>query len=86
MSEGKGSSNSKKDESKKKPEVPKDDPHADPNLELKEVFAQFLVSSKDNQLRNRTDIQELRDTILELKKSDYVSPMRDELPDTPFNQ
>ena len=84
MSEGKGSSNSKKDESKKKPEVPKDDPVADPNLELKEMFAQFLISSKDNQARNRTDIQELRDAILELKKSDYVSPMRDELPDTPL--
>jgi hypothetical protein len=84
MSEGKGSSNSKKDESKKKHEVPKDDPVADPDLELKEMFALFLISSKDNQSPNRTDIQELRDAILELKKSDYVSPTRDELPDTPL--
>jgi hypothetical protein len=48
------------------------------------MFAQFLISSKDNQSRNRTEIQELRDAILELRKSDYVSPMRDELPDTPL--
>jgi hypothetical protein len=56
MSEGKGSSNLKKDESKKKVEVPKDDPVADPILELKDMFAQFLISSKDNQSRNRADI------------------------------
>jgi hypothetical protein len=84
MSEGKGSSKSKKDESKKNPKVPKDEPVADPNLELKKMFAQFLISSKDNQSRNRTDILELRGAILELKKSDYVSPTRDELPDTPL--
>jgi hypothetical protein len=46
MSEGKGSSNLKKDESKKKVEVPKDDPVADPILELKDMFAQFLISSR----------------------------------------
>jgi hypothetical protein len=84
MSEGKGSSNLKKDESKEKVEVPKDDPVADPILELKDMFAQFLISSKDNQSRNRADIQELRDAILELKKSEYLSPMRDELSDTPL--
>lgn len=89
MSEGKGSCNPKKEEpkkeeSKKKVEVPKDGPAADPNLELKEMFAQFLISSKDNQSRNRTDIQELRDAILELKTSDCLSPMRDELSDTPL--
>jgi hypothetical protein len=84
MSEGKGSSNLNKDESKKKVEVPNDDPVADPILELKDMFAQFLISSKDNQPRSRADIQELRDAILELKKSEYSSAMRDELSDTPL--
>jgi hypothetical protein len=84
MSEGKGSSNLNKDEPKKKFEVPKDDPVADHILELKDMFAQFLISSKDNQSRNCADIQELRDAILELKKSEYLSPIRDELSDTPL--
>jgi hypothetical protein len=48
------------------------------------MFAQFLISSEDNQLRNRTDKQELKDAILKLKKSEYPSPMRDELPDSPL--
>jgi hypothetical protein len=74
MSEGNGGSNLKKE----------DDVAKDSNFELKEMFAQFLISSNDNQLRNRKDIQELKDSILELKKSEYPSPMRDELPDSPL--
>lgn len=75
---------SKKDYSEKEAEVPKDGPVADPNLELKEMFAQFLISSKDNHSRNCTDIQVLRDEILELKNSDDLSSVRDELSDTPM--
>jgi hypothetical protein len=48
------------------------------------MFAQFLISCKDYQSRNRADIQELRDAILELKKSEYLSPISDELSDTPL--
>ena len=87
MSEGQGTSNPKKEDTKKedpkkKAEVPKVVPVADPILELKDMFAQFLISSKDNQLQNRIDIQELRDAFLELKKPDYQSPTRDDLSDT----
>jgi hypothetical protein len=91
MSEGKGTANPKKEDPvpkkedpKKKVEVPKVVPVEDPILELKDMFAQFLISSKDNQSRNRTDIQELRDAIIELKKPDYLSPTRDEFSDTPL--
>jgi hypothetical protein len=91
MSEGKGTANPKKEDPvpkkedpKKKVEVPKVVPVEDPILELKDVFAQFLISSKDNQSRNRTDIQELRDAIIELKKPDYLSPTRDEFSNTPL--
>ena len=88
MSEGKGSFNPKKeepkkDESKKKIEVVKEDPATDSNFELKQMFAQFLILSKDNQSRNTIDIQELRDAILELKKGNYLSPILEELTDTP---
>jgi hypothetical protein len=61
MSEGKGTANPKKEDPvpkkedpKKKVEVPKVVPVEDPILELKDMFAQFLISSKDNQSRNRT--------------------------------
>lgn len=74
----------KKEEPKKKAEVPKVVPVADPILDLKDTFAQFLISSEDNQSRNRTVIQELRDAFLELKKPDYLSPTRDDLSDTPL--
>ena len=88
MSEGKGISISKKEDSKKKIEVPKDDqivnPIVDPNLELKEMFAQFLISSNDNQLRNRNDIEELRDAIMDIKTSTRQSPIREDFPDTPI--
>jgi hypothetical protein len=70
MSEGKGTANPKKEDPKKKAEVPKVVPVEDPILELKDMFAQFLISSKDNQSRNRTDIQDLKDAIIELKKPD----------------
>ena len=85
MSEGKGTANPKKEDPvPKKAEVLKVVPVADPILELKDMFSQFLISSKDNQSRNRTDIQELRDAIIELKKPDYLSPTRDEFSDTPL--
>ena len=72
----------KKDDAKKKFEVVEKEPAADSNVELKEMFAQFLISSKDNQSRNSIDIQELRDAILELKKGNYQSPILEELPST----
>ena len=59
MSEGKGGL--KKD--------PEDEPLDDPILELKKMFHQFLATSSEIQLRNRTDIRELKDAILEIKKS-----------------
>jgi hypothetical protein len=74
MSEGKGSQN----------EDPKDEPLDDPILELKEMFHQFLATSSEIQLRNRTDIGELKNAILEIKKSNLKSPPREEFIDTPL--
>jgi hypothetical protein len=74
MSEGKGTQN----------EDPKDEPLDDPILELKEMFHQFLATSSEIQLRNRTDIGELKNAILEIKKSNLKSPPREEFIDTPL--
>ena len=74
MSEGKGGL--KKD--------PEDEPLDDPILELKEMFHQFLATSSEIQLRNRTDIGELKDAILEIKKSNLKSPPREDIIDTPL--
>jgi hypothetical protein len=70
MSEGKG--------------ILKKDPEDDPILQLKEMFHQFLATSSEIQLRNRTDIGELKDAILEIKKSNSKSPPREEIIDTPL--
>ena len=91
MSEGKGNPILKKEDPKKKIDAPKDvsviNPIADPNQDLKDMFAQFLITSKEFQTRSSADIEELRDAINDIKKSSYSSPMSDELPDTPiFNR
>ena len=89
MSEGKGSviPSAKKDESKKKIE-PKEDlkevPAEDSTSELKQLFTQFLIVSNDNQLRNRSDIEELKASILAIKNPSNQSPIRDEFIETPF--
>ena len=74
MSEGQG--NPKKDS--------EDEPSDDPILELKEMFHQFLATSSEIQFYHRTDIGELKDAILEIKKSNLKSPLRDEFIDTPL--
>lgn len=89
MSEGKGSGipSAKKDESKKKvepKEEPKESPTVDSTSELKQLFTQFLIVSNDNQLRNRSDIEELKASILAIKNPNNQSPVRDEFIETPF--
>lgn len=74
MSEGQGIP-------KKDPEV---EPSDDPILELKEMFHQFLATSSEIQFRHRTDIGELKDAILEIKKSNLKSSLHDEFIDTPL--
>ena len=48
------------------------------------MFHQFLATSSEIQFRHRTDIGELKDAILEIKKSNLKSPPRDEFIDTPL--
>ena len=74
MSEGKGIPN--KD--------PEDELSDDPILQLKEMSHQFQATSSEIQLRHRTDIGELKDAILEIKKSSLKSPPRDEFIDNPL--
>ena len=74
MSEGQG--NPKKD--------PEDEPSDDPILELKEMFQQFLAISSEIQFRHRTDIGELKNVRLKIKKSNLKSPLHDEFIDTPL--
>ena len=74
MSEGK--ENPKKD--------PEDEPSNDPILQLKGMFHQFPATSSKIQFRHRTDICELKDAILVIKKSNLKSPPRDEFIDTPL--
>ena len=71
-----GKENPKKD--------PEDEPSDDSILQLKEMFHQFPATSSEIQFRHRTDIGQLNDAILEIKKSNLKSPPRDEFIDTPL--
>ena len=48
------------------------------------MFHQFLATSSEIQFCHRTDIGELKDAILEIKKSNLKSSLRDEFIDTPL--
>ena len=76
MSEGtKGQIQPPKKEDPKKVTSLKEDQTENAIFELKNMFAQFLVSSKETQANNRTDINELKDAIKAITRFSPQSPI-----------
>ena len=53
-------------------------------FELKNMFAQFLISSKETQANNRIDINELKEAIKAIIRSSPQSPIGNESMDSPL--
>ena len=70
----------KKEDLKKKMDVTKENPIENLILELKNMFAQFVKSSNENQSSNRADINELKDAIITINQSSSQSLMETPLP------
>ena len=75
---------SKEEYSKKMIEVSKEDPTENSILELKKMFSRFLISSSETQANNRDDINELKDAIKAITRSNPQSAIGDESMDTPL--